>query len=110
MSKKNKDEKNRWRTETIAFRLSPEERTELDKLYKLCGYQTKQDFILDCLFNQRIVARETPMMITNFRKELRTIISELERLDSADDIDEELFTPVKRMLEILEAFYELNNK
>lgn len=50
------------------------------------------------------------MMITSFRKELRTIISELERLDSADDIDEELFTPVKRMLEILEAFYELNNK
>ena len=34
MSKKNKDEKNRWRTETIAFRLSPEERVELDKLRK----------------------------------------------------------------------------
>lgn len=43
MSKKNKDEKNRWRTETIAFRLSPEERTELDKLYKLSGYETKQN-------------------------------------------------------------------
>lgn len=110
MSKKNKDEKNRWRTETIAFRLSPEERIELDKLYKLCGYQTKQDFILDCLFKQRIVARETPMMITSFRKELRVIISELERLSSLDDMDEEFFTPVNRMLEILEAFYELNNK
>lgn len=110
MSKKNKDEKNRWRTETIAFRLSPEERIELDKLYKLSGYETKQDFILDCLFKQKVIARETPMMITSFRKELRTIISELERLDSADDIDEELFTPVNRMIEILEAFYNLNNK
>lgn len=110
MSKKNKDDKNRLRTETIAFRLSPEERTELDKLYKLCGYQTKQDFILDCLFKQRIVARETPMMITSFRKELRIIISELEKLSSIDDMDEELFTPVNRILEILEAFYELNNK
>lgn len=110
MSKKNKDDKNRLRTETIAFRLSPEERTELDKLYKLSGYQTKQDFILDCLFKQRIVARETPMMITSFRKELRIIISELEKLSSLDDMDEELFTPVNRILEILEAFYELNNK
>ncbi len=110
MSKKNKGDKNRLRTETIAFRLSPEERTELDKLYKLCGYQTKQDFILDCLFKQRIVARETPMMITSFRKELRIIISELEKLSSLDDMDEELFTPVNRILEILEAFYELNNK
>lgn len=87
MSKKNKDDKNRLRTETIAFRLSPEERTELDKLYKLCGYQTKQDFILDCLFKQRIVARETPMMITSFRKELRIIISELDKLSSLDDMD-----------------------
>ena len=110
MAKKNKGDKNRVRTETIAFRLSPEERTELDKLYKLCGYQTKQDFILDCLFKQRIVARETPMMLTSFRKELRIIISELEKLSSLDDMDEELFTPVNRILEILEAFYELNNK
>ena len=110
MSKKNKGDKNRLRTETIAFRLSPEERTELDKLYKLCGYQTRQDFIWDCLFKQRIVARETPMMITSFRKELRIIISELEKLSSLDDMDEELFTPVNRILEILEAFYELNNK
>ena len=106
MSKKNKDEKNRWRTETVAFRLSPEERTELDKLYKLSGYTTKQDYILDCLFKQRVVARETPMMITSFRKELRTIISELERLNSAEGINEELFTPVNRMLEILEGFDE----
>ena len=110
MSKKNKDDKNRLRTETIVFRLSPEERTELDKLYKLSGYQTKQDFILDCLFKQKVIAKETPMMITSFRKELRTIISELERIDAADGIDEELFTPVNRMLEILEAFYVLNNK
>ena len=30
MSKKNKDNKNRWRNVTIAFRMSPEENEELN--------------------------------------------------------------------------------
>ena len=43
MSEKKKDDKNRWRNKTIAFRGSPEEAVELDKRWKLCGYATKQD-------------------------------------------------------------------
>lgn len=42
MSEKKKDDKNRWRNKTIAFRVSPEEAAELDKRWKLCGYATKQ--------------------------------------------------------------------
>ena len=44
------------------------------------------------------------MMITNFRKELRGILSELERINEVSEIDEELFTPIRTMLEILESF------
>ena len=40
MSEKNRDNKNRWRNVTIAFRMSPEENAELDLRVKLCGYQT----------------------------------------------------------------------
>ena len=32
MSEKNRDVKNRWRTVTVAFRLSPEENEELTKI------------------------------------------------------------------------------
>ena len=39
MSEKNRDNKNRWRNVTIAFRMSPEENAELDLRVKLCGYQ-----------------------------------------------------------------------
>ena len=42
MSEKNRDNKNRWRNVTIAFRMSPEENEELDLRVKLCGYQTRQ--------------------------------------------------------------------
>lgn len=105
MSAKNKDDKNRWRSETIAFRLSKPEREQLEKRYKLSGYGTKQDFIIDSLFKQNVIAHETPIMITTFRKELNLILNELERINDINKVDEEFFTPIIRMLEILEAFY-----
>lgn len=50
------------------------------------------------------------MMLVNFRKELYGILEELERLEEASEIDEELFTPIRTMLEILEAFKENEQK
>lgn len=47
MSAKKLDKKGRFRCETIAYRCSPEERAELDKRWKLMGYATKQDYVLD---------------------------------------------------------------
>lgn len=50
------------------------------------------------------------MMLVNFRRELYGILEELERLEEASEIDEELFTPIRTMLEILEAFKENEQK
>ena len=82
MSEKNRDNKNRWRNVTIAFRMSPEENEELDLRVKLCGYQTRQEYIIE---------------------------EELKRLTTLEDADEELFTPIRTMLEILNAFAEERN-
>ena len=43
-------------------------------------------------------------MLTQFRAQLNEIMYELRRIDSKDEIPEELFTPVRTMLEILMAF------
>ena len=37
MSQKKKDDKNRWRNLTVAFRVSPEENEELNMRVKLSG-------------------------------------------------------------------------
>ncbi len=37
MSAKCRDEKNRWRSKTVAFRVSPEEWSEIENLVKLRG-------------------------------------------------------------------------
>ena len=109
MSEKNMDKKNRWRNVTIAFRMSPEENEELDKRVKLCGYQTRQEYIIESVLYQKITAVGNPLMLVQFRKQLREIETELKRLNTLNDAGEELFTPIRTMLEILNGFTEGRN-
>ncbi len=44
MSLKNRDNHNRWRNKTVAFRVSPEEDQQIETFVKLSG-MTKQDYI-----------------------------------------------------------------
>ena len=44
MSLKNRDNHNRWRNKTVAFRVSPEEDQQIETFVKLSGL-TKQDYI-----------------------------------------------------------------
>lgn len=98
MSEKKKDDKNRWRNKTIAFRGSPEEAAELDKRWKLCGYATKQDYLIDSMLHQQVVAKGNPMMLVTFRDELHAILHELRRIQDTSEMDEELLTPIRTML------------
>lgn len=109
MSEKSMDNKNRWRSETIAFRISPEENEELELRVKLSGFRTRQEYIIQSVLYQRIVAQGNPLMLVQFRKQLQHIELELMRLENASDINPELMTPIRTMLEILEGF-QMNGK
>ena len=106
MSEKNRDDKNRWRNVTIAFRMSPEENEELNNRVKRSGFRTKQDYIIQSVLHQKVVATGNPLMLVQFRKNLQQIERELERIEKASDMDGELLTPIRSMLEILEGFKE----
>lgn len=106
MSEKNRDNKNRWRNVTIAFHMSPEENEELNNRVKLSGFRTKQDYIIQSVLYQKVVAAGNPLMLVQFRQNLQRIEQELERIEKASDMDGELLTPIRSMLEILEGFKE----
>lgn len=76
---------------------------------KLCGYQTRQEYIIESVLHQKVTAVGNPLMLVQFRKQLRGIEEELKRLTILEDADEELFTPIRTMLEILNAFAEERN-
>ena len=106
MSEKNRDDKNRWRNVTIAFRVSPEENEELNNRVKLSGLRTKQEYIIQSVLHQKVVAVGNPLMFLQFRQNLQRIEAELKRIGKASEMDEELLTPIRSMLEILEGFKE----
>ena len=106
MSEKNRDDKNRWRNVTIAFRVSPEENEELNNRVKLSGVRTKQEYIIQSVLHQKVVAIGNPLMFLQFRQNLQRIEEELKRIGKASEMDEELLTPIRSMLEILEGFKE----
>lgn len=59
MTAKVKDACNRWRSKTVAFRMSPEENKQLDVMVKLSG-ATKQDYIIKRLLRREVVVQGNP--------------------------------------------------
>ena len=104
MSEKNRDDKNRWRNVTIAFRMSSEENEELNNRVKLSGFRTKQDYIIQSVLHQKVVATGNPLMLVQFRQNLQRIEQELKRIEEVSEMDGELLTPIRSMLEILDGF------
>ena len=106
MSAKNNDAKGRWRNVTVAFWVSQEENEEINMRAKLSGFQTKQEFIVQSLLYTKIRAVGNPLMMLSFRKYLQEIIAQLKRIETGGEIDEEVFVPIRTMLDILDGFEE----
>lgn len=109
MTAKNLDPKGRFRNCTIGFRVSPEERKALDERIRLCGFRSKQEYVLESVFHQKIEVTGNPLMFTKFRIHLTKILEELERINDISEVDEELFTPIQTMLEILDSIQKSNS-
>ena len=105
MSQKKLDKKNRWRSLNVGFRMSPEEAKELDDRVKLCGMQ-KQDYLIQSALYQQITVRGHKAMYDEFRKQLQHIEQELIQIEKVSDMDVELLTPLRTILEIMA---EVNN-
>ena len=83
MSKKAKDEKNRWRNKTVAFRMSPEEAEQLDIKVATSGLP-KQEYLIKRVLQNEIVVLPNPRMQKALRDNLERVASELTRLSTID--------------------------
>lgn len=103
MSKKVKDEKNRWRNKVVAFRMSPEENEQLAKFVKLSSY-TKQDYIISRLLQRDIVVKGNPRTYKALRDQLADVLAELKRLESVSDEQDELFSIISQINTTVNGF------
>ncbi|MDB7815972.1 plasmid mobilization protein [Intestinimonas butyriciproducens] len=105
MSAKNKDNHNRWRNKTVAFRVSPEEDEQLERFVKLSGL-TKQDYITRRLLCRDVVVQGNPRVYKALRDQLAAVLEELRRIESGQSVDDELLDIIEMIATITEGMKE----
>ena len=89
MSNKNLDEAGRWRSKTVAFRVSPEEAGLIDAQVAMSGL-TKQDYITKRLLAREVVVVPSSRVQRALQREAVRIYRELRRIRDAGDVGPEL--------------------
>ena len=92
MSEKNLDNKRRWRSITVGFRVSPQEAYRLDMVVKTSGL-TKQDYILKQLMQENVVVlpnSRIQRILSQYLVELTEELKRLQRIEQEDDILENI--------------------
>ena len=104
MSLKNRDEHNRWRNKTVAFRVSPEEWEQIERYVQLSGL-TKQDYITRRLINKEVVVQGNPRVYKALRDQLAAVLAELRRIE-VGGMDDELLDTIQTLAEIMDGMKE----
>lgn len=101
MSEKARDGHGRWRSKTIAFRISPEENQMLEDLVRLSGL-TKQDYIIQRVLNRGVVVIPNPRVHKALREKMTQLCEQFIQYCNADDVSPEMIV----VLEFLGKIYE----
>ena len=105
MSLKSRDEHNRWRNKTVAFRISPEEDDLLEKFVRLSGL-TKQDYITRRLLCKDVVVQGNPLVYKALRDQLAAVLDELRRIEAGQKIDGDLMDTIDMIAVIMNGMKE----
>ena len=104
MSSKNLDQHGRWRSKTIAFRISEEENAQIDLAVQLSGL-TKQDYISAKLLDRTIVVQGNCKVHRTVYDQLTSVLSELQRINTGEAIDSELQASITFIADLISRLY-----
>lgn len=105
MTAKVKDNHNRWRSKTVAFRMSPEEANQLDAFVQISGLP-KQDYLIQRVLQREVVVIGNPRVYKGLRDQMEAIQDELQRIEANGFIDDELLDRVEQIITILNHMKE----
>lgn len=94
MSVKNLDEKGRFRSCTIGFRVSPEEEKLINSAVALSGL-TKQDYIVRKLTDRTVTVLPNPRVYKALKNQLSAVLDELKRIENGNNVDGELLEVIR---------------
>ena len=97
---KNLDNKGRWRSRAVSFRVSEEEAKLIDKCVALSGL-TKQDYIIRRLQCRDVVVQGNPRVYKALRNQMADIYEELKRLECCSEANDELLYTIQMIAKIM---------
>lgn len=89
MSAKNVDRHKRFRNITVGFRVSPEENEALNAAVKLSGLP-KQEYCYRRCLERDVVVQGNPKVYKALRNQLAAVLTELQRIENAGGLTDEL--------------------
>lgn len=104
MSAKNLDSHNRFRSQTIAFRVSPEEDAQINIAVSLSG-MTKQDFIVHKLLDRTINVKANCKVHRSVYDRLTELLECLNKLNTTEDVDDELLDNISLVTHLVDDLY-----
>ena len=105
MSLKNMDNKNRWRSKTVGFRVSPEEDAQIETAVRLSGL-TKQDYITRRLLCRDVVVHGNPRVYKALRDRFAAVLGELRRIEAGAGVDDELLDTIELIAAFMDGMKE----
>lgn len=99
------DNKGRWRNVIVSFRMSPEERDDLNARVKLSGLK-KQDYIIKRLSERDVIVQPNTRVYKALRNQMAEILTELKRINNGADIDSDLLDIIQIMTQTCNGLAE----
>lgn len=100
MSAKNVDRHNRFRNITVGFRVSPEENEEINRAVALSGL-SKQEYCYRRCMERDVVVQGNPRVYKALKMELASVLTELQRIEAGNGINDELLNVIELITIIL---------
>ena len=102
MSAKSLDTHGRWRSVIVAFRVSPEEDQQLERLVQLTGL-TKQEYIISRLLERDVVVQGNLRVYQALKENLAAVLSELKRIRPEEKVPDDLLDTIRFISIILQG-------
>ncbi len=101
MSLKNKDSMGRWRSKTIAFRVSPAENEQINNIVKLTGL-SKQEYMTSNMLRHSITVYPTPRVHKALREYFIAVAEHLKDIKYSSELSAEFMDVLNVALQIYE--------
>ena len=102
---KNIDKKGRWRNVIVSFRMSPEERDDLNARVKLSGL-TKQDYVIKRLLEREVIVIPSSRLYKAMREQMTEILSELKRIENGKSVEGDLLAVIETVAKTYNGLQE----